>query len=297
MLRLLRSAMCSCALPLLVACGSSSGGGGGDGGPAGDGGGGGSDSGGMPSTKYTAYVSVTNQETTAGMNTLRTWVASGSFTQNATGSSSSCTITKEGNCSAVECMIGDAGAVTPAYLKAGAVTVDVNNGAKLVTLVQAPQGYYSATAMESLFVGGEPLVMKTTGDAMGAPATTLSVTAPAKITLTAPALQLNMKLAVSRSAPLQIAWTGGTIGKAFIVLSSSSGGRSAVASCTFDESAGSGTIPASMTSKLPAGTGSFAAYGYGTTESVVGEWGFIFTAQYLAVLPSGGTAISQTTVQ
>jgi len=291
----LRSTFVAVTLLSTVACGSSASGG--DGGPT-DGDGGtnnGNDGGGVATAKYLGYISATNIETTVGMTTIHSYTASGSFTQT-TGSGSMCTTTKDGACAVVDCVAGDAGTTT--YFKAGTVTVDVGNGAKVVTLTQAPQGYYAATSQtESLFTGGEPIVAKTTGDATGAPAVSLSLTAPAKITLTSPALQVGQKLMVSRSAPLPVAWSGGMVGKAFVVLSATGGGRSVIASCTFDESAGSGTIPASVTGKLVAGNGSLAVYGYASTETLSGDWGFIFNAQFPAVTPAGATAVTQTTVQ
>jgi hypothetical protein len=297
-----------------AACGGSGGdaadggGGGGDGGGSGgDGGGGGGDGG--VTGKYTAAMGTTLTKYAQGMATIAQHAEYASFylTPPAAGLPINCTGTTDGACSAVECVLGDAGAGDAGvqYLSAGLVSM--SGGTTPVMLTRAAGGTYSAQGMGALWTGGAMLKMTTTGDMAGvATPLDIGVVAPHQVTVTTPQIMGLSPIAVSRAQPFPVAWTGGAEGTVRVSFGELVAGRSRAISCEFPASSGSGSIPTSMLSKLTP-TGDAGGPGLGGTvfsvtvlsraEKLIGDVGTSFVATTNGLTPSGANAAILAVVQ
>jgi hypothetical protein len=299
----------------VAACGGSDsgttdGGGGGDGGEGGSDGGGG-DGGGGVTGKYTASMGTTLTKYAQGMVMIAQHTEYGSFylTPPTAGLPSNCTGSTDGACSAVECVLGDAGAGDAGtgvqYLSAGMVTM--SGGTTPVMLTRAAGGTYSAQGMGALWAGGAMLKMTTTGD-MGGVATPLDigVVAPHQVTVTTPQIMGLNPIPVNRAQPFPVAWTGGVEGTVRVSFGELVAGRSRAISCEFPASSGSGSIPTSMLSKLTP-SGDAGGPGLGGTvfsvtvlsraEKLIGDVGTSFVATTNGLTPTGANAAILAVVQ
>ena len=273
---------------LCVGCGSNpSGADGGDEGGSNEGGsdGGGGDSG--VTTKFYGSVIVANTNTSTSMR----YDIFGLFgaTSTSSGGTTTCTASTEGACTFQDCASGDGGvpgdAGAPIYLSAG--TLDVIVGSNTFTTTRMANGEYRAQAMSSLYMGGESVRAKATGDPMGAPAFDLSVTAPARITVTMPAYPPMGSITISRAQPFSMVWTGGVAGTVNVAVSTYPAGHTLAVSCKADASTGGTTIPTNMLAKLASGNGFLSVFHFTSTAMVQGDWGLGLYAYNTAVDPSG----------
>jgi hypothetical protein len=284
-----------------MACGTSGSGtdGGGSDGPSGGDGNPPNDSGGttdsgLPPTKYTGTVLVSNQSTIKGMH----YDVFGVFQLTQMGPSSmSCTTTMDGACVFYDCVNLDAGTLPmPTILNAGTLEVDV--GANMIMPTPMANGEYRAQGAMSLFSGGENVRAKATGNPMGAPAFDLSVTAPSRITVTQPTYPPMGPLAISRASAFDVKWSGGMTGKVNVSLSTYPTGGYKSATCSVDASSGGVTIPATSMAKLTTGGGFLGISCLAQTIAVQGDWGFILEADNTAVDPNNSSVtLAQATLQ
>jgi hypothetical protein len=146
-------------------------------------------------------------------------------------------------CSVTTCSGDDAGG-TPT----NAGEIRITGGTSPVVLSPNAGGTYDpAFVPGSVWAGGERLEVAAQGNPSGAPAFTARLTAPFPMTLTAPVFPSDTALPVSRSAPLEVTWSGpaaqhpGTIA----VVLDNNGPEQHYVECHFDAMRGTGTIPES----------------------------------------------------
>ena len=162
------------------------------------------------------------------------------------------------------------------YHSAGTITI---TGAKLpITLTPLADMTYETYRTEALFSGGETLNASATGADILSFAGT--VTAPARITITAPAPPGTDAITIDRAKPFHATWTGTTAGKVVLRFSGPTG---ATLACSYAASAGAADVPASALAVVPAGLGRFDA----STETVepidAGDWRINLQATFDAV--------------
>jgi len=183
---------------------------------------------------------------------------------------------------------------TPALVGAGAITV--SGGATMLT--QTPQSsasgtsYANLTSMQSLWQGGEAIMVAAAGGDVPAFATTLS--APTQATLTAPAASGGGALTVSRQADLQLAWMGDSYGTVDVELIGPSA-QTVDIHCRYAPSAHAGVVPAALLAMLPATTGGALIVTSNSAATVgAGAWSVDARLQTPAV--DGGGALANYTV-
>jgi hypothetical protein len=171
----------------------------------------------------------------------------------------SCTRTQLGSCSVVDCL-SDGGIPTlPPPLSAGKVSVAgtlVDGG---ITLDFLPYGYQTYPVSSRVWNPGDTLTVNAAGAAV-AGFSGKSVVVPNEIVLTAPACSGDNCGTASRSAALNLMWTGGASSGLRVELLSAipaGGGHSIVARCSFTSSPAS--IPLSVMASLGANTDGYAS--------------------------------------
>jgi hypothetical protein len=202
----------------------------------------------------------------------------------------SCTSSKEGACSVVDCdETRAAPASTPGATKspnAGPLTIE---GLRAITLTPDETGVYAPAsetqAVQPVFgVGGN-----VTFSAAGAdvPAFDATVPAPALINVTSPTLGTPFQVSVYHD--LDVAWDHGTLGDVNVVMSTSSQPRRTTISCTFDATAGGGKVPAALLGKLqPTGSDVAGTLTVQTSSTkFVGSGGWSITARLTASIATG----------
>jgi hypothetical protein len=143
-----------------------------------------------------------------------------------------------------------AGAGTATPRSAGVITVD---GAKVpITLTPAmpTPGYPPFQSPMPLWSGGETITVTAAG--ADVPAFTAHATAPARVTVTAPAAGM---LTLPRSADLTVTWTNGGAGEVHLTLDADPSAplQGSSLDCRFPSSAGTATVPSAALQLLPAG--------------------------------------------
>jgi hypothetical protein len=232
------------------ATGGGSGGGSATGGSGNMGGGSGAMGGGAGTTTKTGLVYVNQVCTMVGMMTYCGGSARATFVTSAFTGSAACQTTTSGNCHVTECMTGDGG-INNTNDNAGDVTIAgtiVDGGIKLTN---TSTGYAPQTVTGRLWQGGGTLTLSTTGGTVPA-ISGKTVTAPADIMVTAPTCVAANCGALSRSADLNVTWTGS--GNVDVIINSATTSQSELIICSFSSSPG--TVPASMMGKIiPNATG------------------------------------------
>lgn len=148
---------------------------------------------------------------------------------------------------------------SPKETERSAGTLTFTGLAKAVTLPPAvDKTYDGVNGSGPLWTGGETITVTAAG--ADVPSFTTTLTAPSKLTLTAPALQAGTPLKVTRSAGLDAAWTGASSGDVVLYVDAASGSSAFSTTCAFPASAGKGTIPAAALADFPAGAGTFNLY-------------------------------------
>lgn len=246
--------------------GSPSGGDGGNGG--GDGSDGGGDDAGALLGAGGVYLS--NQDAKVNGVDIKQWVASAAFARATAPASTGCTQSTFGACTVTKCTSA-AAAPAPAMLSGGAIQIAGANVPVTLMPDQSANRYTAKYASASLWNGGETVSVQTGGDASGAPSFELSVTAPRPPEITSPNVQSGTPFAISRQAPISIAWTNtsatpGAIVRASIGVAQGPGMSQSIL-CEAPSSALTLAVPVAALAELGTGTGSFAIYAV-STESI-----------------------------
>ncbi len=240
----------------------------------------------------------------AGMTFASTTVNAG-FVEAPASAAQPCTTRTVGACTINECTTSssdagapdpDAGAPAPdagmvnTARSAGVITV--SGGGQMVQLTPGADGTYTSNMQRmTVFPAGTELTMSAVGDAMGVPAFTGTVTMPAAVMVTAPALSFTTATMISRSQALNATWTGGTAGKVSVLLAGNSGGRNVVVNCAFDATAGSGTVPVDVLAALPAGSGTIVIGGSSTRDVMAGGYKVSLAASSANIIGGAGAAM------
>jgi hypothetical protein len=267
-------------LVLLSACGGGSGDDGADDGDDGDDG----PDALVPAPENTGFVSASSSFFVSGTTTVRAGSISATFRL---ASSLVCTEEVVGDCFIYMCPTNPP---PPTYQSAGTITV---TGAALpATLMPLGDDTYDvvSTTTQTMFDGGETITASGTGGDV--PAFSVSVTAPSRVTLTAPAKPAG-SLAINRGQDFQASWTGGGAGLVFLYFSATG----ITMSCGYPASGGTATVPAGALAMIPAGMGSFSAASVSNNTTDVGDWRIYAQGFYNSVWPDmsivSATAIIQ----
>jgi hypothetical protein len=156
-------------------------------------------------------------------------------------------------------------------------------------------GLRSSTS--ALWNGGEMLVATAAGSASGVPAFSASLTAPSKLTVTAPALPQTASgsLTVARDAPLTVSWTGASSGSVIVYLDIATPNKAYTVTCTYKPSDATGQVPAAALGMLPAGAGSYDLYVIERASPSVPAWKINFAASSSMGDPAGHAATGNVT--
>jgi hypothetical protein len=237
------------------------------------------------------FVQITSQSFISNTTTVRTGTASATFAMR-TGAAS-CTEQTLGACTLTTC----SGQAQPATnLSAGTITV---TGAAIpITLTpKADKTYETVLSMtQPLFMGDETLAASGTG--ADVPAFSVSVTAPSRPTLTAPAMPASgSMLPINRAQAFHATWMNRSpAGKVYLYFSGPQGSGVSM-SCGFDSTALGADVPASTLAMLPAGAGTFSAGVVSSSTTDVGEWRIYANGFFNAVWPDNSYATTMAAFQ
>ena len=184
--------------------------------------------------------------------------------------------------------IGNGNAPGETDFSAGAL--HITGGAKTIDLVpNAQKAYDPVSGSTSLWSGGEMLTVAAEGKDV--PAFTVSLVAPSKLTMTAPALPKGAtNLSVMRSAPFSATWTGASSGQVVLYFDAATGANAFSATCTFEASALKAEVPAAAFADFPAQDGTFNFYVKQAAVASPSGWTVRFTASSAIVDPTGASA-------
>ena len=178
-------------------------------------------------------------------------------------------------------------------LSAGALRFE--GGSKTVDVSpNTDKTYDPVTGNVALWSGGETLTVR--ADGKDVPAFMMSLTAPSKITLTAPVAAAG-DLTVMRSAGLTATFTGVSSGDVVLYFDATGGSAAYSATCTFKPSAGTGTIPAAAFADFPAVEGTFDFYVKADTSGGPPGWDVRFTVTSALVDGAGSVLAGRATFQ
>ncbi len=154
-------------------------------------------------------------------------------------------------------------------------TVTVSGGA--ATLMATPMattgggtGYANVTSMQSLWQGGESIVVSAAGGS-AVPAFSSTLLAPSPATVTMPARPASGALALSRQDDLAISWSGDGYGSVDAELLGVGVG-SVYVHCRWPVAAHTGAVPAAMLAGLPATQSSLVVTRQSTQLVTDGAW-------------------------
>ena len=172
--------------------------------------------------------------------------------------------------------------------------VHLTGGSQKVDLVPSGTTYDLASGKTFLWHGGETITV--TGDGKDVPAFTTTLTAPSKLTLTAPALPptQNDLLIVTKSVDFSATWTGASSGQMVLYFDAADGSMAYTSTCTFNASDGKATVPAAALAPFPKGSGTFNFYVKEVANAIAGTWSIKFTASSAVVGTKGAVATGST---
>lgn len=224
------------------------------------------DAGGVPGK--TGFVQVTS----------RSFMASGSSFDSGTASATlftptACTGQVLGECSLYTCPTE-----FPPTTYHSAGTITITGATRPITLTPMTDKIYETYVTQALFGGGENLRASATGDDIVAFAG--MVTAPARITITAPAAPGSGSLTIDRAQPFHATWTGASTGNVVLRFSGPTG---ATLACSYAASAGAAEVPAAALAMVPAGLGRFDASTETLEQIDAGDWRINLQATFDAV--------------
>lgn len=182
-----------------------------------------------------------------------------------------------------------------AQTNVSAGTIQIFGATKAISLAPAADHTYAMqNSTTALFGAGDTLTFVAAG--ADVPAFTRSVTAPNKITITAPVQPGGPTLTVNRSSDLAVAWTGGGSGQVLVaLLSGADTGTSAY--CRFPSSSGQGSVPTQVLQRLQGGMGGYAMAAIDDGETDAGMWAVLLETYANAVWPDGTIVSGATMVQ
>lgn len=247
---------------------------GGDPGPGSGEPGGGDGDGGDDAIEGVGSIVATSMTFQAGDIVSRTTSVSAYFGKLAAASAGSCTSKTDGPCTIVDCLgNGDATIGTAGLTSFGKVSI--GGGAIPVELVPTSGRYTPlSSTTDALFEGGETLTLGASGDATAAtPSFARTLTAPAPVVVTSPAMSSSSTMEIDRASELSVAWAqGSSTPSVSVSLTGQSTGRTVSVSCLYTGSAGRGVVPATTLAALPVGDGAVAVQGTSRETFVLDRW-------------------------
>lgn len=226
----------------------------------------------------------------AGMPRTSTYLSA--FFVDSTSSSMQCTSRVVSSCKVTTCTTvardGDAGTSSggPAVRSAGRITI--SGAGQTLEYSPSPEGSYApggSPTME-LFPAGTVVTMTAAGDAMGVPAFSTTVTMPARVTFSSPAVTTGTALVLRRTQPFALAWSGGTTGNVAATITSTGTSRSVTAQCSFAATAGNGTVGPEVLSLFDAGPTLVLLGTEDTREIVAGDYTVTISAASMGITDS-----------
>ncbi len=197
-------------------------------------------------------------------------------------SPATCETRTVGMCAARNCTTTAASRIA----SASAGTITITGGKQAVTLTPDGKGAYAAFSDQAtLWSGGETIDVSAAG--ADVPAFEGTLVAPAQVTVTAPAFDSALPLAIDRGHDLALAWSGGSGTVGVTLVGPSSDATTASLSCSFDATDRTGTVPAVLLQALPAGTGSFAVAVGDVRVVTAGVFSVHLDAATYALTPGG----------
>ena len=139
-----------------------------------------------------------------------------------------------------------------------------------------------------LWDGGEALQVVVAGDV--APAFTLSLIAPAYVTVNAPVWSTGgAKLSIPRAKDLDVAWSGGGAGKVVVWLTVGAAGGAYIVNCQYPAQSGSGKVSTKVLGSLPTdgSANSIRIESETVVTATVSGWTTTFRATATANAPTG----------
>lgn len=273
-------------IPLLaiLGCGGSSGNSPGDGSAGNDGSAGGDAS--LP----TKFGSVFIQSYTA-MQPPGTTIHGGSAAATFLTTAGPCTRSMMGMCEIDSCSGGSGTA-------ASAGTVTISGAMQPISMMPGTDHTYTALSTQTaLFAGGDNLTFAASG--ADVPAFSQMLTAPGRVTITAPVKPSGGTLTVMRAQDLTVSWSGGgSTGEVLVALlpgSATSGAMTLY--CRFPASSGQGSVPALALQHLQGGAGAFAMASISDGGTTAGDWAVRLEAYVNAVWTDESIVSGPTMVQ
>jgi len=207
----------------------------------------------------------------------------------------SCSNTELGDCFLLECPIGlgSGGADGSVFPTAGNITV-TGGYQPIVNLIPDANGLYASPDINKDHVMYHPsTTLNISAAGAEVPSFTDTLTTPAAVVVTAPAIDGANQVTIDTSGDLSVSWTGGGAGeKMMVALFGKVTGTdsSYTLTCKFDSTAGTGTVPATLLSALASvdKDGLIMAYGHTTKEIIAGQWTIEVRTSEFATSPSGG---------
>jgi hypothetical protein len=133
------------------------------------------------------------------------------------------------------------------YDSAGTLTLSGGKLTSPLDFATSDDGAYAIDDTHLDVTAGQTLTVTASGAAV--PAFTQSIVAPAGIDLTKPTAGSDGQYAISTSADLAVAWSGGQTGDS-VLFEGLSGGSAYYFACTWDATAGAGTVPKAILAQL-----------------------------------------------
>lgn len=258
------------------------------------GGGGGANDGLMPDAKAppnSGFVQLSSQSFVASGTMVRAGSASASFQLRTAGTG--CTEQEIGACTLIVCP-----AQVPPGTAVNAGTITVTGAAIPITLTPKADNTYTfvSTNTQPLFTGDETLAASSTGAEV--PAFSVSVTAPSRPTITAPAQPAaGGMITINRAQAFHATWMNrSTAGKVYLYFSGPPDSGITM-SCGFPAMALAADVPAATLAMLPSGTGSFAASAVTAASTDVGDWRVYADGFFNAVWPDNSIASAKAVFQ
>lgn len=232
----------------------------------------------------TAYGFVGLSQTVVPPSTALTTASAGFYRA---GALAPCVQVMDGACTVSDCPVST---TAPPALDGGPLTVRV--GARtFTTRYSASDGYYTPdTVMMAVWSGGEAVSFSGAGSAV-VPPFTGTLTAPAAVVLTQPALPApGTPLMITRAAPLTATWQGRGAGEVVVTVAVSGSSRSVSAVCAAPAAAGALTVSSQVLTRLPAGSGSFSSYVRAFDVVTAGSASITVQLTHTVVSSGGGVA-------
>lgn len=197
------------------------------------------------------------------------------------GDQSSCTQTKSGSCTVLDCTGSGS---TTVYASAGAMTA----GTPSTTLSVPQSGYYSRTDSSSVPYGvGDNLNVHFTGAEVPAFDTTLHL--PPRMLVTAPLpADREVTMRVPANQDFRLRWRAFSGALAEVRMTASLGAnRSLSFLCSYDGALGSASIPATLMAQMRGARAGLSTMSLQESSKVVGAWDISLASRTMAMKADG----------